>query len=92
MTANNDKKASQANFLSFSVNQNVTVYVAYDSRASSLPNWLASWTSTGQSLGSTDVPLKLYSQTFPAGSITLGGNSAAGAAGAGSNYSVAIVG
>ncbi|MCH8745643.1 MAG: hypothetical protein IIB31_08350, partial [Chloroflexi bacterium] len=55
VTANNDKQANQANFLSFWVDQDVTVFVAYDSRASSLPNWLASWTDTGEILGTSDV-------------------------------------
>ena len=47
-TANRDKKAREDTFLSFSVNQDVTVYVAYDVRAKSLPDWLASWTNTGE--------------------------------------------
>ena len=91
-TANGDKNRTETSFLSFSVNQDVTVYVAYDSRASSLPHWLSSWSNTGQTLVNTDVPLNLYSQSFPSGSITLGGNFAVGASGAGSNYSVAILG
>ena len=91
-TANDDKNANQASFLSFSVNQNVTVFVAYDSRASSLPNWLTSWTATGEILGTSDVPLSLYSRSFSGGSVSLGGNLAAGASGAGSNYSIMVTG
>ncbi|HEU0021249.1 MAG TPA: Ig-like domain-containing protein, partial [Dehalococcoidia bacterium] len=91
-TANDDKKATQQNFLSFSVNQDVTVYVAYDSRASGLPGWLSGWTDVGQILDSTDVALDLYSRDFAAGPITLGGNLASGAAGASSSYTVVIIG
>ena len=82
---------SEANFLSFTVNQNVTIYLAYDSRVSTRPNRMAGWTDTGNLLGTTDVAHRLYSQSFPAGFITLGANQALGASGAGSNYSVAIV-
>ena len=91
-TANGDKRASEAAFLSFSVNQNVTVYVAYDVRAKSLPDWLANWTNTGEVLGTTDVSRDLYAKDFPAGTVILGGNLAAGASGAKSNYNVIIDG
>ncbi|HEU0021232.1 MAG TPA: Ig-like domain-containing protein, partial [Dehalococcoidia bacterium] len=90
-TANIDKNRTEPSFLAFSVNRAVTVYVAYDSRATSLPAWLAGWSNTGSTLNNTDVLLDLYAKEFAAGPITLGGNLAAGAAGAGSNYSVAIV-
>ena len=89
-TANNDKKGSQEEFLSFSVNQDVTVYVAYDERVTSLPDWLASWANTGETLDTTDVSLHLYAKDFQAGTVILGGNLAAGAAGAKSNYSVVV--
>ena len=91
-TANDDKAETQEAFLTFSVNLNVTAYVAYDARATSLPDWLAGWTDTTRILGTTDVDLHLYSRGYLAGSITLGGNLAAGAAGAKSNYSVIVVG
>ena len=91
-TANNDKTGTEADFLSFSVNQDVTVYVGYDNRATSLPDWLAGWASTNESVVTTDTSLKLYSKDFPAGQISLGANRAQGASGAGSNYSVMILG
>ncbi len=89
-TANDDKLRTEENFLSFSVNQGVTVFVAYDSRAVSLPNWLSGWTDANETLGTTDVGLNLYSRDFAAGPVTLGANSAAGSSGAGSNYSVIV--
>jgi hypothetical protein len=90
-TANDDKARTEGSFLSFSVNQGVTVYVAYDSRATSLPEWLAGWSNTGHSIGTTDVSFNLYARDFGVGSVSLGGNLAAGAAGARSNYFVAVM-
>jgi hypothetical protein len=91
-TANNDKNSSGTSFLTFSVNQDVTVYVAYDQQATSLPNWLSDRTNTGEILDTTDVTLRLYSRNFPAGTVSLRGNKAAGARGAQSNYTVVIAG
>ena len=91
-TANSDKTGTEADFLSFSVNQDVTVYVGYDNRATSLPQWMDRWASTNESVVTTDTSLKLYSKDFPAGQISLGANRALGASGAGSNYSVMILG
>jgi hypothetical protein len=91
-TANNDKKSAQIDFLTVSVNQDVTVYVAYDKRATSLPDWLSGWNSTDLMVGTTDVKRRVYAKDFTEGTITLGGNRAAGAAGADSNYNVMVVG
>jgi hypothetical protein len=95
-TANTDKNATSTSFLSFSVNQDVTVYVVYGvrgtpARGGSLPNWLSGWTNTGLTIGTTDVAHRLYSRDFVAGAVSLGGNMAAGAKGANSNYTVVIV-
>jgi hypothetical protein len=89
-TANDDKNRTETAFLSFNVSQTVTVYVAYDIRATSLPNWLSSWTNTGDILGTTDVDRRIYAKQFSAGTVTLGGNAATGMAGANSMYSVII--
>lgn len=85
-TANNDKGSSGNSFLSFSVNQPVTVYVGHDNRVNPKPSWLNSFTATGTSLVTTDTTLNLYSKSFPAGTITLGGNQGAGK----SMYSVIV--
>lgn len=90
-TANEDKAGTDEPFVSFMVNQRVTVYVAYDSRANSLPGWLSTWTDTTLVLPNTDLELHLYSRDYIAGAIELGGNLAAGASGAKSNYSVIVV-
>ncbi|MBI2049589.1 LamG domain-containing protein [Candidatus Roizmanbacteria bacterium] len=89
-TANNDKYDKKSDFLSFNVNRNVKVYVAYDARAKSLPTWLSSWTNENEFIGTTDVSHDLYSKTFPAGTIILGGNLAPEANGAESTYTVIV--
>jgi len=92
-TADRDKYETSQNFLYFSNNKALIVYVAYDSRASSLPNWLAPFTNTGTSIGTTDGSLNVYAKYFPlgpTGEILLGGNKALGASGDNSNYIVAL--
>jgi lysophospholipase L1-like esterase len=96
-TANTEKSDAASSYIDFTVDRNVTVYVAYDAGAASLPDWLnpatSSYTATGLTVQSTDPSspqLAVYSRDFGAGSVTLGGNLATGASGANSNY-VAIV-
>jgi hypothetical protein len=75
-TANDDKKRNDTNFLTFTANSNVTVYVAYDNR-NAKPAWLSTYTDTKADL-KTDVGLSIYQKNFSAGKITLGGNQAGG--------------
>ena len=93
MTANSDKGNTNSTYLSFGVDRSVTVYVAYDSGAT-LPGWLSSgFSDTGKQLSTSNssVPtMKLYSRTYPAGAISLGGNQAAGGTGA-ANYIVIVM-
>lgn len=86
-TANTDKNSTGNSFLTFTVDQPVTVYIGHDIRIGSKPSWLNSFTDTGMSLVTTDATLKLYSLSFPAGPISLGGNQGAGK----SMYSVAVI-
>jgi len=83
-TANNDKKNMADPFLSFDVNTDVTVYVAFDNRVST-PFWLSDFSDTGYDLR-TDVWFSIYAKDFPAGSVTLGPNGHSG-----SMYTVIIV-
>jgi hypothetical protein len=92
-TANDDKTSTAANLLSFELGQAADVYVAYDVRASSLPDWLddGTWFNTGENLvGSNGDTLRLYRKRYDAGTVWLGGNLATGAAGAGTNYTVMV--
>ena len=59
------------------MNQNVSVFVGYDARATSVPGWMSDWSNTGLRLETTDVPLKLYRKDFSANKILLGGNNGA---------------
>jgi len=86
MTANDDKAVTSPTAVSFDVNLAVTVLVAYDDRTSGLPAWLQSWSDTGNEWVNTDSTLHVYRMDFPAGTVTLGGNSPAQ-----SMYSVAVM-
>ncbi|MEZ5598425.1 MAG: GDSL-type esterase/lipase family protein, partial [Pseudomonadales bacterium] len=90
----NDFSNTSADYLQFTVDRNVTVYIAYDAGATSRPNWMSTFVDTGLSVTTTDnngPSLNLWSKTFSAGTVTLGGNAAAGASGSDSNYVAIIV-
>ena len=72
-TANNDKFSTGSAFLSFSVNQDVTVYVAYHTTLPR-PAWLTGFSDAGMDLTIPNVTLRLYAKAFAAGSVVLGGN------------------
>jgi hypothetical protein len=75
-TATDDRYDTRSNFLQFDVNQDVTVYVAYDDRISTKPSWLSSFTDTGDNLvRDGSVTFSIYARTYPAGHVSLGGNS-----------------
>ena len=79
-TANDDKmESAPQNFLTFEVNQPVTVLVGYDTRLS-LPNWLSNWQNTGDWIESDDQTGKnqyqLFKSIFPRGQVALGPNNA----------------
>jgi len=95
MTANNDKFVTSADYISFNIDRQCKVYVAFDSRATSLPNWLnGNFTPTPYTIGVSDQYMNhfnVYEQTFFPGTVTLGGNLASGSSGVGSNYIVIVV-
>jgi uncharacterized protein YegP (UPF0339 family) len=93
-TSNDDKSSTSTSLLSFTLTKPAIVYVAYDPRATVLPAWLEGWQKTTDRLGVTDPGtsyLSLYRRSFPAGTVTLGGNLANPAKGALTNYVVAAV-
>ncbi|MFT2011396.1 malectin domain-containing carbohydrate-binding protein [Pontibacter sp. 13R65] len=88
---NDDKRATDASLLSFNLSQSATVYVAYDPRATALPSWLSTWQKQAEVIGVNDPKIRhmnLYSKSFSAGTVSLGGNMASPAAGAENNYFV----
>ncbi|WP_202621794.1 malectin domain-containing carbohydrate-binding protein [Pontibacter russatus] len=90
-TANDDKKSTSSSLLSFNLSESATVYIAYDPRATALPSWLSGWQKLTDKIGVDDSQISsmdLYSKTFPAGAVSLGGNLQSPAAGAQTNYFV----
>jgi lysophospholipase L1-like esterase/chitodextrinase len=94
--ANAERNNTAASYIDFTVDRPVTVYVAYDAGAAALPNWLRpanGYADTGLNVQTTDPlspTLRVYSKSFIAGPVSLGGNLAAGASGADSNFLVVV--
>ncbi len=93
-TRNADANATDANFLEFTVLEPVDVWVLYDMRVAnqperSPPDWLTSGFAyqhlvldvDAASSGPSDIDMEFvaYRNHFPAGTVTLGANGAAGA-------------
>jgi len=99
-TANDDQNNDRNDYLTFTVDRDVNVYIAYDPLSSSIPDWLVEFTDINQSIGVSDPnspTLKLYHKSFIVGvdtlmdgSITLGGNQAAGSIDSNRNYIVIV--
>lgn len=92
-TANDDKRSTSATLLTFKLSQPATVYVAYDPRATALPAWLGGWQKLTDKVGVNDSKISymtLYSKSFAAGTVSLGGNLASPAQGAENNYFVVV--
>jgi hypothetical protein len=93
MTSNNDRANTDSRYMTLKLSQPAFVYIAYDSRAVTVPNWLdAHFNKTGQSIQVTDNAreLDLWRGYFEYGTVTLGGNNATGARGVQSMYVVLI--
>ncbi len=89
-TANGDKNSSGLPWLSFDVNEPVTIYIAHDQRITTKPSWMDTFTNTGEVIQTTDTNYDVWSQEFPTGHVLLGGNRDSG--GSASMYSIAIIG
>ncbi len=91
---NADVGATASNYISFTADRPVTVYVAFDGGATQTPAWLATYTLEAQSLATSNPnapTYDLYSRTFAAGNIEIGGASASPAAGVDANLLVIVV-
>ncbi len=77
--------AGGTNFISFTLGQSATVYVAHDVQVAPLPGWLKSnFMDTGVSVtnnnGTPASTFEIYSNIYPSGArVQLGGNTTAGA-------------
>jgi hypothetical protein len=95
-TANDDKNDPSEEFLTFTVNQNVTVYVGYDHLVS-MPDWITDhYTYTGDAIGVSDLgagsSMEIWARDVPAGGVIMGGNMASGASGTSLMYIVLLRG
>ncbi|WP_372682406.1 GDSL-type esterase/lipase family protein [Desulfosarcina sp.] len=97
MTPNADATNTSSDYITFTIDRAVDVYVAYDidpgDPSAAIPDWLLGYTDTQVSLPVSDpsAQLHLFNQTFPPGDVTLGGNLAQGANAADVNYIVIVV-
>ncbi len=93
-TATAHRTNTRADYLSFTVDRAVEVYVAYDGAASTLPTWLRGFSATGETVGVSGAAgtLDVYRRSYVADSnVTLGGASADGKSGTISeNYLVVV--
>ncbi len=71
-----DSKNSTSDLATFITGADVTVYIAIDSRVTTLPSWLSSWTNSGLTVqNSNSVTYNIYSMEYSAGeTVTLGQN------------------
>ena len=63
-------------FITFTVNEDATVFVGYDKNYLELmPDWLKEWSDTkDEILNSWGISYRLYSKTFAKGQVVLGNN------------------
>ena len=92
-TPNADDGSSSKSLLSFDLPLDATVYIAHDERVKQKPAWLANFGDSDSVITSTDKHsvFRLWAKDFPAGPITLGGNTADGKPGGKGHYFVVLV-
>ena len=73
-TSNDDKNSISLDFLSFTVNVGVVVYVSHDDRISIKPEWLSGFVLIQNDVVTNDTVFSLYRKNFLAGRVVLGGN------------------
>lgn len=101
MTGNDDKASKGAGFVTFSIDQSATVYIAHDSRGETAkggvpPEWLTKDFTfvNGKVIEVSDTNMgafNLWKKDFGAGPVSLGGNADPPAAGQGSMYLVLLM-
>jgi hypothetical protein len=81
ITANLDKFNVDSAFLTIGSSEPAYVYVGFDRRYQTIPNWLRRFDRVselelvmGDKSGRTEVVLEVYRSFYPAGKIQLGGN------------------
>lgn len=72
--SDSDAGSTGQEFLSFTITEPADVYIAHDRRIDPKPNWLAEFRPSGMAAATRDTTYDLFVKTFPAGRVTLGGN------------------
>jgi hypothetical protein len=88
-----DRRNRTAAYLTFTLSQNATIYMAYDSSASFLPAWMGGFSPTLFTITSDNPSTptyRVFQREVSEGSYTFGGNWNPLNAGARSNYFVII--
>jgi len=78
--SNDDKSVTDASdYVTFTVVNDMTVYVAYDSRfITNLPAWLTEWRQTDSLIATSDADMQLFAREYAAGEeVNIGGPRAA---------------
>ena len=81
-TASDDKSIQDESAVTLTLTDTATVALAYDERATTLPDWLENWTDTDEVLATTDGRHNIFTRVFGPGTVALGGNQSGGANGA----------
>jgi len=92
-TSNDDRSNNIENFLTFDLHKDSKVYVAYDSRALSVPNWLKNnFHPINEYIGVSEYAerLELWEKDCTKGNLTFGGNLAEGSQSVESMYIILI--
>jgi hypothetical protein len=97
LTPVDDRAVTAAEFISFTAPSDMTLYVGFDARTTSLPDWMNGWTNAGATVNTSEPTLSftMYSKTYTGGSsVLLGGPRATGYQSSGNpgNYIVIIDG
>ncbi len=93
LTANDDKYNTSDSFLTFTINRNATLSIAYDSGASPFPAWLTdNYTRTAMIVGTTNYGLEyvIWQRSVPAGTVSIPGNNNGYPGSVTSNYFVFV--
>ena len=90
-TADRDTSNRSGAFLTFTVAQDATLYVAYDARATRFPDWLTdNYRRTNLVIGTTIAPLTVWQREVLAGPIKVPGNERGTPRGVDTNYIVLL--
>ncbi len=93
-TANGDKWRSDTAHVAFDLAEDANLYLFYDPRGERLPGWMTGWEKLNDQVFTTDSGtsvLDVYTKTYGAGRVILGGNLEAFARGAQTHYLVAAL-